>query len=188
MNYTENYQLNQWEPADRVLRTDFNEDNRKIEEALQKSEDARFYIKLLEITTTTTTKEINLDVSSIDLLQYHKIELYVSCPTKENGFTLQVNHLSSEYPYTSISGGGASSTRYTDCLAYFPSGSQGLLFFYPPATNSKIGCFYAYSTGSGYSGYQVLAPCTWEECKTLNCISETTFSACTHVRLLGVKK
>ena len=34
MNYTKNYQLNQWEPADRVLRTDFNEDNRKIEEAL----------------------------------------------------------------------------------------------------------------------------------------------------------
>ncbi len=34
LNYTENYQLNQWEPADRVLRTDFNEDNQKIEEAL----------------------------------------------------------------------------------------------------------------------------------------------------------
>ena len=34
MNYTENYHLNQWEPTDRVLREDFNEDNRKIEEAL----------------------------------------------------------------------------------------------------------------------------------------------------------
>ncbi len=34
MNYTKNYQLSQWEPSDRVLRTDFNEDNRKIEEAL----------------------------------------------------------------------------------------------------------------------------------------------------------
>ena len=35
MNYTENYQPNQWEPADRVLRTDFNEDNRKIDAALE---------------------------------------------------------------------------------------------------------------------------------------------------------
>ena len=35
MNYTENYQLNQWESTDRVLREDFNEDNRKIEEALK---------------------------------------------------------------------------------------------------------------------------------------------------------
>ena len=34
MNYTKNYQLNQWDAADRVLREDFNEDNRKIEEAL----------------------------------------------------------------------------------------------------------------------------------------------------------
>jgi len=33
-NYTPNYQLNQWEPDDRVLRTDFNADNLKIEAAL----------------------------------------------------------------------------------------------------------------------------------------------------------
>lgn len=34
MTKTEHYHLNQWEPADRVLMTDFNEDNRKIDEAL----------------------------------------------------------------------------------------------------------------------------------------------------------
>ena len=34
MNYTENYQLNQWEETDRVLMEDFNADNQKIEEAL----------------------------------------------------------------------------------------------------------------------------------------------------------
>ena len=33
MNFTEHYQLNQWEGTDRVLREDFNRDNRKIEEA-----------------------------------------------------------------------------------------------------------------------------------------------------------
>ena len=33
-NYTEHYGLCQWEAADQVLRTDFNEDNAKIEEAL----------------------------------------------------------------------------------------------------------------------------------------------------------
>ena len=33
-NYTTNYQLNQWEPTDQVLRTDFNQDNAKIEAAL----------------------------------------------------------------------------------------------------------------------------------------------------------
>ncbi|NBI11727.1 hypothetical protein D1641_17310 [Colidextribacter sp. OB.20] len=34
MNATTNYQLNQWEASDRVLRTDFNADNAKIEAAL----------------------------------------------------------------------------------------------------------------------------------------------------------
>lgn len=33
-NYTMNYQLNQWEAADQVLRTDFNQDNQKIDAAL----------------------------------------------------------------------------------------------------------------------------------------------------------
>ena len=34
MTKTTNYQLNQWDATDRVLRTDFNSDNQKIEEAL----------------------------------------------------------------------------------------------------------------------------------------------------------
>lgn len=33
-NYTENYGLCQWEATDQVLRTDFNEDNAKIDAAL----------------------------------------------------------------------------------------------------------------------------------------------------------
>ena len=33
-NYTTNYQLNQWEAGDQVLRTEFNRDNQKIDTAL----------------------------------------------------------------------------------------------------------------------------------------------------------
>lgn len=33
-NKTANYQLNQWEPGDSFLRTDFNEDNAKLDAAL----------------------------------------------------------------------------------------------------------------------------------------------------------
>ena len=38
-NYTKNYQLNQWEPEDKVVRTDFNEDNEKIDAALNSKAD-----------------------------------------------------------------------------------------------------------------------------------------------------
>lgn len=34
-NHTSNYQLCQWEPTDQVLRTDFNEDNAKLDSALK---------------------------------------------------------------------------------------------------------------------------------------------------------
>ncbi|MBM6682122.1 hypothetical protein H6B31_16020, partial [Pseudoflavonifractor capillosus] len=33
-NYTEHYELNQWEPTDAVQRVDFNADNAKLDAAL----------------------------------------------------------------------------------------------------------------------------------------------------------
>ena len=41
MNKTTNYNLNQWEAGDRVLRTDFNADNAKIDAAIKAETDAR---------------------------------------------------------------------------------------------------------------------------------------------------
>ena len=34
-NHTEHFSLNQWQADDQVLRTDFNEDNAKIDSALK---------------------------------------------------------------------------------------------------------------------------------------------------------
>lgn len=39
-NFTEHYQLNQWEPEDAVRRVDFNEDNAKIDAAIKAQADA----------------------------------------------------------------------------------------------------------------------------------------------------
>ena len=39
-NYTTNYQLNQWEAGDQVLRTEFNQDNQKIDGALKANAEA----------------------------------------------------------------------------------------------------------------------------------------------------
>ena len=39
-NHTTNYNLNQWEATDKVLRTEFNEDNAKIDAALKANADA----------------------------------------------------------------------------------------------------------------------------------------------------
>ena len=44
MNQTNNYQLSQWDPEDRILRTDFNSDNAKIDEALAEKGNCRLFI------------------------------------------------------------------------------------------------------------------------------------------------
>ena len=40
MNQTANYQLSQWESTDRILMSDFNNDNSKIDAALKANADA----------------------------------------------------------------------------------------------------------------------------------------------------
>lgn len=59
-NYTENFGLCQWETTDQVLRTDFNEDNAKIDAALAvKAEQADLD------TLNSTVQQLQLDVTKI---------------------------------------------------------------------------------------------------------------------------
>ena len=60
LEYTKNYHLNQWEPTDRVLREDFNEDNRKIEEALGKKVEIVLGTYTGNSTTYTSSQNIVL--------------------------------------------------------------------------------------------------------------------------------
>ncbi len=46
MKYTEHYQLNQWDAADRVLREDFNRDNAAVDAALAKCVSNHVYSRL----------------------------------------------------------------------------------------------------------------------------------------------
>ena len=83
MTKTTNYQLNQWDATDRVLRTDFNSDNQKIDAALKAAADAvavlespdRF-VKLKEVTVTADTeKDIVIDLSGVDWSQWNMVHL-----------------------------------------------------------------------------------------------------------------
>ena len=67
MKYTEHYQLNQWDAADRVLREDFNRDNKKIDAAITALRSACPRNKLAEITTDTEATQIDTDLSAYDL-------------------------------------------------------------------------------------------------------------------------
>lgn len=102
LNTTDNYQLNQWEGTDRILRTDFNKDNLKTDDAvaeLRAELAACPMVKFLDITVQEDTSQVDVDVSDLNLQQYYEIFLYIylSPSTTAKYIALQVNGLTDGY-------------------------------------------------------------------------------------------
>ena len=83
MNTTEHYQLNQWEGSDRIMREDFNADNRKTEEALTELADtvaqkigqaemnaALQWVKIGEQVLSGTGKKVSVTVENAEQYLY----------------------------------------------------------------------------------------------------------------------
>ena len=123
MKKTENVQLNQWDPEDRILRTDFNADNEKIDAAIGGVQAAMRVVKLLDITTELAATQIDLDVSGIDLTAYHELWLYLYYgPDTETGYIqMRLNGLNEGY--------GSSGSEYTYCYSASLDNNRGLKKF-----------------------------------------------------------
>ena len=89
-SYTSNYQLCQWEGTDKVLRTDFNGDNAKIDEALAQEAKARAAVEqaLAAETAARTTADAALN-SRLDL---QEIYTYTITPGGQTG-TIYINNI-----------------------------------------------------------------------------------------------
>lgn len=70
MQQTTNYQLNQWENTDRILRTDFNRDNAALDAALAKKLELT---PIREVVPSASANAIELDVSDIDFSQWRVV-------------------------------------------------------------------------------------------------------------------
>lgn len=71
-NYTEQYKLCQWEATDQVLRTDFNEDNAKLEAALKALEDSKADADLCYLigdTLAQTNRTLNALIPRVEALE-----------------------------------------------------------------------------------------------------------------------
>jgi hypothetical protein len=73
MKKTTNYQLNQWDETDRILREDFNEDNAKIDAAIACIDSRSNFVKIKELTTSADSAQIDVDVSDIDFSQWQQV-------------------------------------------------------------------------------------------------------------------
>ena len=65
-NYTTNYQLNQWEPADAVQRVEFNQDNAKVDAALKALSD-QVVQKANQSALNTVISAVNQKADQTDL-------------------------------------------------------------------------------------------------------------------------
>ena len=92
-NHTTNYQLNQWEATDQVRRTDFNEDNAKIDAALEANAQAiaaeteartqavtalanrSRFTKLGEIYLASNSNPVESDLSTVNWSEWDRIHL-----------------------------------------------------------------------------------------------------------------
>lgn len=81
-NQTKNYQLNQWEASDPVLRSDFNSDNAKIEAALTDLEKRKCGTDAL-MAVANIVGQVNNDLSALKK-RVEALEKAVNCQTKCN--------------------------------------------------------------------------------------------------------
>lgn len=71
-NYTENYGLCQWEATDAVLRTDFNEDNAKIDAELARLEKEKTNLSTFGVIVDTlgeTNRRLNDLIARVEALE-----------------------------------------------------------------------------------------------------------------------
>ena len=73
MRKTANYELNQWDPGDRILREEFNGDNVRIDAAIAAVKAGNYYELLADVTTAQSCMQLDLDLSEIDFTRYSQL-------------------------------------------------------------------------------------------------------------------
>ena len=77
MLQTTNYQLNQWEADDRILRTDFNADNSKIDTALKAIETKCGIQTIWSHISTSNEEEVQISLASVDWTLWKCVHLVI---------------------------------------------------------------------------------------------------------------
>jgi len=95
-NFTQNYKLNQWEPDDRVLRTDFNADNAKIDAALKAGADDRKVLagQVAQKADRSALSSLQSTVSQIDGRAGARLLKSGTLPAVTDAYSLSVSDIS----------------------------------------------------------------------------------------------
>lgn len=97
MQKTTNYQLNQWDAEDRILREDFNQDNKKLDDAIAALRDASPLVKLRDVTLSSPQSKLEVSLSGLDLTPYRELWIFPrfsASTTAESYIDVTLNDLS----------------------------------------------------------------------------------------------
>ena len=189
LNYTENYQLNQWAKSDRVLMEDFNSDNAKIDAALNNTKNSIYYEKMLHTIIGASTEKISIDVQAIDFTKYANVRLYCAVPLAGAAVTLRLNgSTGNDYcrTYCSTSQSDNVSDVSTDSLVSWRAQLEQIpavnISFHAPASGAAVVCDYRYvalnQSSFEYANYISAAKnVTWDTLKTLDFSCKNYFGA-----------
>lgn len=110
---TSNYGLNQWAAEDQVIRTEFNEDNAKIDTKIQALVNADKIIKVTELAMEEDCYQVDILLDKIDLSQFSMLRILVSAATGAGGLWMRMNNISSSSYYTTSSTSTSNPEQYT---------------------------------------------------------------------------
>ena len=184
MRKTANYELNQWDPGDRILREEFNGDNARIDAALA----AIPYVKIMEIDVTQAVQQIDLEIGPLDLSEYAALKIY--CRTVGGNYLVRVNRQTSYRHLQSYSGADDPSSRmlYAEGAEQYPTAAEITLSGFPSGTLLGI-CNYGCATNTvgGTMGSAFLLG--GRPLETISLIMESgSFQIGSHISMYGVKQ
>ena len=146
-NFTTNYQLNQWEPTDQVLRTDFNADNAKLDAALGVLTGNKLgRSQLLQtVTAGSADKLLTLSTTNIDWNEWESIIVLVS---RQGGFTTSSQTISCNVNNGSVPAYCTAGTGLFSCtlgLTFL------VLFPWHDASQNVSAIYFGQSSGVGWT-------------------------------------
>lgn len=84
MRKTEHFQLNQWDPGDRILRENFNADNERIDSAIAAAEARSLWQPLRSVVTEADAEQVEVDIEGFDWGDWLYVHLSVEAYTSED--------------------------------------------------------------------------------------------------------
>lgn len=190
MKKTTNYQLNQWDAEDRILREDFNQDNKKLDNAIAALRDACPLVKVVDFTTQSTQSKVEISLAGQNMENYRELYIYVtfsSTTTEDNAIYLTLNDLKEYWDSSSTSEYGVA----TVILREATKGKATTCFTLLLGPLIAGYCRATYYTGSYFSAYT-------SDMKTVNlsgdqlnkmalCCMNGTIGAGSRITVLGVR-